>query len=117
MTRVFDYFFRFGPAPVTHGQGADVSVTRAAQRLGSAQSMKAPRRFTLHGVKSEPKPKIQDPFLQETLRRGGDRSNAKMLSILVNMEENGQKIDWQGVSESQKSQLRNTLAKHGELLA
>jgi hypothetical protein len=125
MVDALRYFYRFGFGSVgatsTQGQGADAPTTRAAQRLGSAQSkhtgVKSPGFFTSLRGRSEPKPKINDPFLKQALRRGGDRSNAAMLSALVNMKEKGEKIDCEGLTEDQKSRLRDSLVNHGELLA
>src|SRR5262245_18641450 len=106
-SKVLNFFFRLA-ATNAQGQGADAPTTRATRTLSSAQSMKAPRRITLPGVKSEPKPKVDDPFLKQALRRGGDRSNAAMLSALVNMKDKDQRIDCEGLAENQKSRLRDT---------
>src|SRR5262245_26317400 len=65
-------------------------------------------------AKSEPKPKIQEGFLAETWKRGGDYSSSGALRALMGMKDN---IVCDGLSESQRSRLRHNLTEHGEVLA
>jgi hypothetical protein len=69
-------------------------------------------------VTTEPKPKIQEGFLEQTWRRGAKYSSTDALRALVQMERDKIGIDdCTNLTKGQRSRLLNNLRKHAEIPA
>ena len=67
-------------------------------------------------AKSEPKPKIQDGFLEQTSRRGAKYSARGALRALVQMKKDGTPIDdCSTLTKGQKALLLRNLKRHAEV--